>query len=423
MPLTRSALAAALALAALSLAPLAAPGSATPDAQPNWVLRGNDAADHGRIREALNDYTLATEQIPLDPVPWFDRARMYSLLGKNAEALADAEHAVSLNAFFDEGFALIARLKQEMGKYGEALASIDRAVALKPQEDRYRLRRAELLRLLDRFPEAAAEYAAALKINASSRDALHGEAEALIAMRRDRDAIPYLKRYVAIAPENSDANVALAGLLVAAGRSQDALDFIKAHPSADASMMDYQVRALMQLGDRAAATAALPAPGPHDSAYRASLRGQLAFEAGRCREAEDAYRIAAAAHDATPLTWRNYGAASACAKDRPAALTALNRAIGLNPADALAYRYRADVFRDAGDVAGAIEDARAALRLGGENPDLLMMLGIDEYRSGARPDGLRDYARGCELLPAAASAKRRLCDEQLPKLRATALKK
>jgi len=183
------------------------------------------------------------------------------------------------------------------------------------------------------------------------------------------------------------------------------------------------VRALMQLGHRAAAVAALPAAGPNDSAYRASLRGQLAFEAGRCGEAEDAYRVAAKASDATPLTWRNYGAASACAKDYPAAITALTRAIGLNPLDPLALRYRADVYRRTGEVPAAIQDARAALRLGGEDADLLMLLGVDEFLSGARADGVRDYARGCELLPPSATAKRHVCDEQLPKMRATAARK
>lgn len=422
MPLTRSTGIAAALIAALALAPCTAPRAAA-QTPPNWVQRGNDAAAQGRIREALNDYTRATEQIPNDPVPWFNRARMYSLLGQNAEALADAEHAISLNGLFDEGFALIARLRKAMGQYPQALASIDRAVALKPQSAAYRAQRADVFLVLERSADAAAEYEAALRIDPNSIDALHGEAQALIAMRRDRDALPYLKRYVAIAPDDPDANVATAGLLVAAGRSQDALDFIKAHPSNDPRMTDYRVRALMQVGNRAAAVAALPAAGPNDSAYRASLRGQLAFEAGRCGEAADAYRVAAKASDATPLTWRNYGAASACANDYPAAIAALTRAIGLNPLDPLARRYRADVYRRTGNLAGAIEDARAALRLGGEDADLLMLLGIDEYRAGALRDGVRDYAQGCALLPATATEKRRLCEEQLPKMRATVLKK
>jgi tetratricopeptide (TPR) repeat protein len=383
----------------------------------NWLQRGNDAVRRGQLREALADFTRATIQLPLDPAPWYDRALTYSRLGLNAEALADAEHAVSVQAFFDEGFALIARLKQEMGKFGEALASIDRALALNPRRQDYHVRRAELLRLLERMPEASAEYADVLRREPNSVKALRGRAEILLAQHQDREALQVLQQYAGLAPDDSDVNVAAAGLLVAAGRSRDALTWIGAHPSLDSRMIDFKVQALMQLGSRSAAMAALPPSSAGDSAYRASLRGQLAFDAGRCREAAEAYRAAAAAPDATALTWRNFGSASACAQDYGGAVAELTRAIDLNPADALARRYRASVHRALGNRRAAIEDAGEALRLGGPDADLLMMLGVDEYRAGSREQGRRDYARGCSLLDPQQTEKRKLCAEQLPKLR------
>ena len=246
--------------------------------------------------------------------------------------------------------------------------------------------------------------------------ALHGRAEVLLAQHQDREALQLLQRYVGLAPDDSDANVATAGLLVAAGRSRDALTWIGVHPSLDPRMTDYKVRALMQLGNRSAALAALPPNAAGESAYRASLRGQLAFEAGRCRDAAEAYRAAAAAPDATALAWRNVGSASACAQDYDAAVAALTRSIELNPADPLARRYRASAHRALGQRRAAIEDAEAALRLGGPDADVLMLLGVDEYLAGVHEQGRRDYARGCGLLNPAQTEKRKLCAEQLPRL-------
>ncbi|MEA2784202.1 MAG: hypothetical protein QOF71_306 [Candidatus Eremiobacteraeota bacterium] len=390
--------------------------------QINWNQRGNDAVRRGDLAQALVDFTRAVEQIPNDPAPWYNRALVYSKLGKNGEALADAQRSVSVNPLFDEGSALAARLQEELGDYPAALASIDRALAVRSGEVSYHVTRARVLRLLHRTTDAVSEYEDALRRDARFAPALHGLAEVRLEQQRDRDAVALLKRYVAVSPDDSDVNVVVAGLLAKTGRAEDALAWIAAHGSADPRMTDYRVRALLSLGRTAAAGAALPASARGESAYRASLRGELAFHAGRCREAADAYRVAAASPVAeTPgadaLAWRNAGAASACAKDYDAAVSALTRAVDLNPRDPLARRYRADAHRALGNRAAAIGDARAALELAGPEANLLMMLGIDEYLAGSHATGKRDYERGCALLDPAQTEKRELCTAQLAKMK------
>jgi|GEM_PF-2289874 len=411
----------ALLLAVLLLTALIAPAGAD---QINWNQRGNDSVRRGDLAQAIVDFTRATEQIPNDPVAWYNRALVYARLSKNGEALADAQRSVSVNPLFDEGSALVARLQQELGEYDAALASIEHALAIRSGEVPYHLARAELLRLLHRTPEAVGEYEDVLRRDARSAAALHGLAEVWLEQQHDRDALALLKRYVAVAPDDSDVNVVVAGLLAKTGRSEDALAWIAGHASSDPRMTDYKVRALLTLGRTGAAVAALPASARDESAYRASLRAEIAFRAGRCREAADAYRVAATAPhpDAPPpgadaLEWRNAGAASTCAKDYAAAVTALTHAVDLNPRDPLARRYRADAHRALGDRLAAIEDARAALALGGPEANLLMMLGIDEYLAGSRSIGKRNYERGCALLDAAQTEKRALCAVQLAKMK------
>ncbi|HWT06164.1 MAG TPA: tetratricopeptide repeat protein, partial [Xanthomonadales bacterium] len=216
-------------LAVLLVAPLAGPARAAD--QVNWNQRGNDAVRRGDLAQALVDFTRATEQIPSDPAPWYNRALVYSKLGKNGEALADAQRSVSVNPLFDEGRALVASLQRELGEYGAALASIDRALAVRSSEVPYHLARAELLRLLHRTPEAIAEYEDALRRDARSAQALHGLAEVRLEQQHDRDALALLRRYVAVAPDDADVNVVVAGLLAKTGRSEDALAWIAGHAS------------------------------------------------------------------------------------------------------------------------------------------------------------------------------------------------
>nr|MDQ6943048.1 tetratricopeptide repeat protein [Candidatus Eremiobacteraeota bacterium] len=260
---------AAVVVAVFLIAALA--GAASAD-QVNWNARGNDAVRRGELAEALVDFTRATEQIPNDPVAWYNRALVYSRLGKNGAALADAQRSVSVNPLFDEGRALVARLQEELGEYDAALVSIERALAVRSGEVSYHLARANLLRLLHRTPDAIAEYEDALRRDARSAPALHGLAEVRLEQQRDREALALLNRYVAVAPDDPDVSVVVAGLLAKTGRPQDALTWIAAHASTDPRMTDYNVRALLLLGRTAAAEAALPASARGESAYRASLR-------------------------------------------------------------------------------------------------------------------------------------------------------
>jgi tetratricopeptide (TPR) repeat protein len=407
---------AAVAVLALAFAvPLRAHGDGV---VVNWVDRGNRATERGKLAEALAAYTFATEQIPLDPVGWYDRGLTYSRLGHTVEALADAHQSVKVQPFFDEGFALIARLEKELGLLDAARSSIEHAIGLKPGEALYRVQHAEILAALHHTSEAASEYEEALRHDAKSARALHGLAEVRLEQRRDREALQALARYAAVAPDDADVNVAAAGLLAKTGRAEDALAWIAAHPSGDPRMLDFKVRALLMLGRAAEAATALPASARGESAYRASLRGELAFRAGRCREAAEAYRAAAAGPDVNALTWRNAGAASDCAKEFDVALDALNRAADLNPRDPLTHRYRAAAYRGLGKRLAAIDEARKALELGGADADLLMMLGVDEYLAGSRTAGRTDYERGCAMVDPSQPQKRQYCAAQLAKMNA-----
>ena len=109
--------------------------------------------------------------------------------------------------------------------------------------------------------------------------------------------------------------------------------------------------------------------------------------------------------------------ANICAKHARQAIAALDNALAIEPSDALALRYRADARRTIGDIPGAIGDATRSLALDPTNATLLMMLGVDEYRSGKHTRGTEHYGRGCALLAISETTRRQTCALQLSKMR------
>jgi tetratricopeptide (TPR) repeat protein len=384
----------------------------------NWVERGNEAVTRGDLAEALQDYTKATEQQPNDPVPWYDRALTYQSLGRIVEAISDARRSIAERASFADGHELLAHLLQQHGELAEALRAADRSVELQPDNTGYRLRRALILTDLGRAADAKADYEAVLSRNSSQRDALQGLAYALLNAGDEQAARPLLERYVALDPAQTDSNaiVALTDILIAHRKYAEALTYLNANPSPTPHAIENQAQALIGLGRRDEALAAL-AGVPAGTPGSASLRGVMLFESHHCNDAARAFAEATQRDPNDELSWRNLGAAYLCANAFALARDAFQHAIALKPADMPALRYQADVLRRLGDLRGAIKSARAYLALGGDEPHALMALGLDEYALGDRSHAIADYERGCKLLPA-SDPDAATCKSQLPQMKA-----
>jgi tetratricopeptide (TPR) repeat protein len=390
----------------------------------NWVERGNQATIRGDLVEALQDYTKATNQVPGDPVPWYDRALTYKNLGRIPEATADARRAIELQPSFSDGCWLLAHLLQLSGNTDEALSMASRAVGLTPDSVAYRSRRAAILVDMMRPSEAKADYEFILGRNPNDLDSLQGLAYVLFSMNDQKSALLILKRYITLVPvEHRDDTtvIALADLLMGHGRYADAFVYLSQHSSTSPRATESKARALLGMGRRDEALALLSSSS-HEGVSSLRLRGIVLFEGARCAEAADAFREASRLEPKDALTLRNLGAAFLCANQVPAARDALRRAIRLNPADTLAYRFEADASRRLGDLDDAVRNARTFLALGGDDSRVLLMLGVDEYRAGDKARGTADYERGCSLA-VAGSRDLELCKAQLPKMKATIRKR
>lgn len=384
----------------------------------NWVERGNFAEKRQDLLEALTDYTEAIKKTSTDPVPLFDRARVYSMLHKNDEALKDAEGSVRIAPFFADGFALIARLQKDAGHLDDSLIAINRAISLRPSELHFKSLRGDILEMEGLYDRASSDYETVMRTDKNNVDALFAEARIKLLQNKKNEALTLLERYAGIAnTPNITAVRVVTQLYISEDRPDEALEWISTHGSNDERLVEYHVQALAMLGRFSEAESILRLAPAKMSDFGETIKGQVSMATGNCGQAVLAFRRATfgSYHDAHEV-WRNYGIANICTRDFRAAIVAFDEAIRLDRADALAYRYRADASRSLNLLEDAIRDAKEAIRLAGPDARLLMMLGVDEYRSRNRRLGRADYQRGCSLLQPNDLAQIELCKKQLPRM-------
>ena len=393
--------------------------------QTNFNDLGNQATQRGDFTEALADYTHAIEQSPELPQPLYNRALTYSRLHRDREALDDALASIRVAPPFADGFALCARLYRDAGNLDAADRSIERARLLRPDRAAYRVLAADIRERENRIADAATLLATVLTVDPSDSDSTYNLARLRIGQHRDAEALPLLQRYVQLVPTSTDVSTVITEIFLNANRPIEALDWLDRHPTKNESAIDDRARALLMLGKRAEAAALLAENPRIVSPYREHVRGDLELRAGDCPAAETHYAAAsanlkpstAATRDERFFFWRNFAVANICANHARQAITALDNALAIEPSDALALRYRADARRISGDIPGAIGDATQALALDPTNATLLMMLGVDEYRTGKHARGTAHYRLGCALLAISETASRQTCALQLSKMR------
>ncbi len=113
--------------------------------------------------QALADFETA---IKLDATNWkalHNRAVSRALAGRTDEALADFRRVVELKADYANAWFNIGEIHAQRGEYDQAIANYARAIEIKP-DDETCLRRGHAYRQLGKFREALADYDQAAKL-------------------------------------------------------------------------------------------------------------------------------------------------------------------------------------------------------------------------------------------------------------------
>jgi tetratricopeptide (TPR) repeat protein len=291
------------------------------------------------------------------------RALVEMRLGNSDRALELVEEALAL---FDRDLpvgshpldrcsllANRARLLSMRGPSAEALASLDALIALDPTYGEYHFERGNLLHLLGRDDEALAAYAEAQRLSLPFPELHYNRADLLAARGEEDAALADLDRVLELDPDFLDAYVNRAGILTARG------DTAAAWPDVDAGLSRD--------------------PG---NPYLLCILGQLETARGRAEAARAAFDAAVAARPGLVAAWASRAALHLEAGDPDAAVADLTRALEQGEDSSLLFN-RAVAHRAAGRLEAARDDAGRSLELHPGDPEALALLAeISHSRRG-----------------------------------------
>jgi tetratricopeptide (TPR) repeat protein len=133
----------------------AADEHADPDA---LARRGEASAARRDFEHALADLSKAIELRPGEPEYLYQRAMAYRQSGQAALALADLDHAITLNQDFLRAYLPRAEIRLHEKNVDGAIADLDTVDRLAPKQADVRFVLAERYEVMDRFSQAIAQY-------------------------------------------------------------------------------------------------------------------------------------------------------------------------------------------------------------------------------------------------------------------------
>lgn len=256
--------------------------------------------------------------------------------GRAAESLPHLEKAIGLHpeepgARHQLGLALVA-----LGRRGRALAEFEQAAALDPSAPAHRIEAGRLRAALGDWRGAQVELETALRLCGGCPEADRLLGSVLLKAGRPDEAVPVFRRLWAAQPDSAVRQNLLAAL-AGAGRDSAVLDLVGATPEAAWTRDDWRM--------------AVQAEGRQGGARWSQAALARADSTGRGGDGRGRFPV----DDA--LFWAQ-SSANLLAADRPAsALRAMDRALALDPRQAVFHHNRAAILAALGRTA----DARLAL--------------------------------------------------------------
>ena len=278
----------------------------------------------------------------------------------------------------------LASVLSDTGKYPEALATIRLLLLADPGHRPGRLKEALLL-VRTGDAEAAATTARALVADAPEQAEAHYVLGLALEARGDRSgAAGALERAVALDPSHLGALAKLQTVLARLGRTAEAAKVGETHRAAlAASRVEERVRGHRIRGveafnrqDYAAALAefaTIEREDPKDPQVYL-YKGSALIALGRRTEARTAIERSLALEPRSDRALMELGRLEALENRLDASVTALRRAIAINPEFAEPHYYLAGVLQAMGDSAGAAEETRRFHALKAKSPASAMEL-------------------------------------------------
>lgn len=198
--------------------------------QSDTYERGLKALDEKNYQAAIEELTKAAATDPSDYAIRFNLALAYSLLGKDAEAVAEYKKTLALKADLyqaqlNAGICLL-RLKQS----ADAIPYLTAAAAQKPKEFRPSYYAAEALAAAGQIDKAETYYKSALEADPKSAAAELGLAHALARADRLPDAATHFQKAAELDPQYRNDLLELASMFETKKQAADAIAIYQQFP-------------------------------------------------------------------------------------------------------------------------------------------------------------------------------------------------
>jgi Tfp pilus assembly protein PilF len=197
---------------------------------PDFTADGLKALDDGKYEAAAQSFAKAVEADPKDYTTHFNLALAYSLLGRDAEGIAEYRKALELHPKLYEAELNAGILLLRQKNPSDALPLLEDAVGQKPEEFRPRLYLAQAQLESGTLDAAEASYRRALELDPKSATAELGLAHALARQEKLADAAPHFRKAAELDPKYRESLLELAGLYDKAGQTDEAVALYREFP-------------------------------------------------------------------------------------------------------------------------------------------------------------------------------------------------
>jgi tetratricopeptide (TPR) repeat protein len=297
-------------------------------------LKGRCLRLTNRLEEACICLQEASAKEPASPVVFAELASLLWELKRGNEAYEAIDRAITLDPKNDEHSKMKAQWQAEAGDHTGALATIDQALG---QQDGAELWEAkgEILHTLEREDEALAAFDHVLQLSPGSTAARWEKARILRLKGQFDDALPLLDQVLKEDPKHVDA-LYEKGLTLAGTSPEKAVPILETviELVPNSSGVHFQLarlyRQVRRLDDAIRETERCLDLDPSDALAR-GLKGQILVDQEKWKEGADVLQKAAEQDPDLEWVWADLGYACFRLDERDRALSAIDRALRLNP--------------------------------------------------------------------------------------------
>jgi tetratricopeptide (TPR) repeat protein len=342
---------------------------------------GNALLDAGRVKDAIQEYTVALGLAPDDPREHYNLGRGLAVVGQPAAAMVQYQEALKLDPDYVDAHNNFGVVLAAAGRLEEAVEQYETVLKLQPDnaEAYYNLGRADYQ--MNRLPQAIEQYGKALQLNPDGVEIHDNLGSALAQMGRFPEAITSYEEALRIDPGYAAAHNNLGLVLMNTGHGEEAMEHFQEALRLKPAFAD----AHRNLGD-------------------------VYLQADRTTDAIAEYQSALQLNPDDAMAHTRLGIALFQTGNVTGAMNHYQRAVEISPDYAVAHYWLANTLAQMDQMPRAIDEFEEALRLAPDYAEAHNNLGMVLMQTGRLKEAVAHFAEAVRLNPDYAKAADNLAE-------------